>query len=98
MIVDAVRVSCGSDGVMAEDDALRPPFTPPDPAHNPSQAEARLHPDEADPAAEARLHSDPQPSLIKTQQQDHTCSDKSLSGESKVSSGVILEANTYSTK
>ncbi|XP_071518539.1 LIM/homeobox protein Awh-like isoform X1 [Panulirus ornatus] len=98
MIVDAVRVSCGSDGVMAEDDPLRPPFTPPDPGHNPSEAnpvaEARLHPhnpSEANPTAEARLHSDPQPSLIQTQQQDQKCSEKSLSRDSKGCGGEVCQ-------
>lgn len=92
MIVDAVRVSCGSDGVVAEDDPLRPPFSPPDPGHKPSEvnpaAEARLHPhnlNEANSTSEARLHSEAQASLIETQQrQDHKTPDNTLSGDTKV--------------
>ncbi|XP_053634854.2 LIM/homeobox protein Awh-like [Cherax quadricarinatus] len=89
MIVDAVTVSCGSDGVMAEDDPLRPAFSPPDPSHNPSEAnpsaEARLHhPSQANATAEARRHTEPQASLIETQQQqEHKFPEKTLSGDTK---------------
>lgn len=82
MIVDAVRVACGSDGVMVEDeDPLRPPpFSPPlDSGHNPS---------EANPAAgEARLHAELQSTLIEQQDQQQRCAEKGVVSEVKVRFG-----------
>ncbi|XP_047469144.1 LIM/homeobox protein Lhx9-like [Penaeus chinensis] len=83
MIVDAVRVACGSDGVMVEDeDPLRPPpFSPPlDSGHNPS---------EANPAAgEARLHAELQSTLIEQQDQQQHCAEKGVVSEVKGSGEV----------
>ncbi|XP_063585098.1 LIM/homeobox protein Awh-like [Penaeus indicus] len=83
MIVDAVRVACGSDGVMVEDeDPLRPPpFSPPlDSGHNPS---------EANPAAgEARLHAELQSTLIEQQDQQQRCAEKGVVSEVKGSGEV----------
>ncbi|XP_037779724.1 LIM/homeobox protein Lhx9-like [Penaeus monodon] len=83
MIVDAVRVACGSDGVMVEDeDPLRPPpFSPPlDSGHNPS---------EANPAAgEARLHAELQSTLIEQQDQQQRCTEKGVVSEVKGSGEV----------
>lgn len=84
MIVDAVRVACGSDGVMVEDeDPLRPPpfSPPPDSGHNPSEANSA--------AGEARLHAELQSTLIEQQDQRH-CAEKGVDSEAKVRAALVL--------